>query len=45
MLRAKEKERADQAQERIDAVKSEYAELKDAQELLYVSFEEPKQDR
>jgi hypothetical protein len=42
LLKQKEKERVESAQKSIDAVKSEYAELKDAQELLFVSFEEPK---
>lgn len=29
----------------IDAMKSEYGELKDAKDLLFVSFDEPKEDR
>lgn len=45
MLAKVREEQKDANQSRIDAVKAEYGELKDATDLLYVSFEEPKEDR
>lgn len=41
LIKQVKKDQKDAAQGRIDAVKREYGELKDATDLLYVSFEEP----
>lgn len=45
LLKKTRKEKEENYQRSIDAVKSEYGELEGAKDLLWVSFEEPRQDR